>query len=235
VHIKALLPASIIEYPGHIADVLYVGACNFRCPFCYNIDLVLRPQELPDLDEAALLCRLQPRSGFVDAVVISGGEPTLQPDLLSFLSAMRHTALKIKLDTNGYNPDVLGECLQLGLVDYVAMDIKSSLARYEQAAGVPIDVERVQESIALLLQASIDSEFRTTVVPGLVDAGDVLAIVQLICGAKRYYLQAFRPGPTIGGAAYEPPAAQPPTAQLMQELAALAAPWVQEVGIRGLG
>jgi pyruvate formate lyase activating enzyme len=235
VHIKALLPASVIEYPGHIADVLYVGACNFRCPFCYNVDLVLRPECLPDLDESGLLQHLRPRVKFVDALVISGGEPTLQPDLIPFLSEVRQTGLKIKLDTNGYQPAVLGQCLERGLLDYVAMDIKSSPGKYARAAGVSVDVERIQQSIALLLHSSVDSEFRTTVVPGLVDADDVRAIVQLISGARRYYLQAFRPGPTIGGAKYEAPAARSPTAELMQEMAALATPWVQEVGIRGLG
>jgi pyruvate formate lyase activating enzyme len=235
VHIKALLPASVIEYPGHIADVLYVGACNFRCPFCYNVDLVLRPEQLPDLEEADLVQRLRPRVGFVDALVISGGEPTLQPDLMSFLSEIRQTGLKVKLDTNGYRPDVLSLCLEREMLDYVAMDIKSSLGRYEQVAGVPVAVERVQRSIDLLLHASIDFEFRTTVVPGLVDVEDVRDIVKLIGGAKRYYLQCFRPGPTVGGTEYEPPAARPPTAELLQQMAALAAPWVHEVGIRGLG
>ena len=234
-HIKALLPASIIEYPGHIADVVYVGACNFRCPFCYNVDLVLRAEHLPDLDEAELLRNLRARAGFVDALVISGGEPTLQPDLQPFLREVRRTGLKIKLDTNGYQPGVLGQCLELGLVDYVAMDIKSSPDKYAQAAGVAVDLKRIRQSIDLLLQAGIDSEFRTTVVPGLVDAGDVREIVRLISGAKRYYLQSFRPGPTVGGAAYEMPAARPPAAELMQEMAALAAPWVAEVGIRGVG
>ncbi len=233
-HIKAFLPASVIEYPGHIADVVYVGACNFRCPFCYNADLVLRPEQLPDLDQARLLEHLRPRAGFVDALVISGGEPTLQPDLESFLSQVRLIGLKIKLDTNGYRPAVLRRCLERGLVDYVAMDVKSSPDKYAQAAGIAVDLERVRQSIALLLHSSIDSEFRTTVVPGLVDAGDVSAIVQLISGARRYYLQAFRPGPTVGGAGYEPPAARPPAAELMREMAALAAPRVGEVGIRGL-
>ena len=182
-HIKALLPASLIEYPGHIADVLYVGACNFRCPYCYNVDLVLRPEQLPDMDEPSLLRQLRRRVGFVDALVITGGEPTLQTDLIPFLSEVRQTGAAIKLDTNGYRPDVLSQCLERGVLDYVAMDIKTTLARYEQAAGVPVEVERVRQSIALLLQAGIDSEFRTTVVPGLVEVEDVRAIEQLIRGA----------------------------------------------------
>jgi pyruvate formate lyase activating enzyme len=234
VHIKALLPASVIEYPGHIADVLYVGACNFRCPFCYNVDLVLRHQQMSDLEEAPLIQHLRVRAGFVDALVISGGEPTLQPDLISFLRQVRQTGIKIKLDTNGYRPDVLGQCLERGLLDYVAMDIKSSLSKYEQAAGVPVEVARVQQSIALVLLASIDSEFRTTVVPGLVELEDVRAIAQLIAGAKRYYLQCFRRGPTVGGIEDQSPALRTPPAEVLQQMAALAGAWVQEVGIRGL-
>ena len=229
-HIKALLPASVIEYPGHIADVLYTGACNFRCPFCYNVDLVLRPEELSDLDPLAMLERLRPRVGFVDGLVITGGEPTLQPDLLSFLGEVRRTGIHIKLDTNGYRPEVLSQCLERDLLDYVAMDIKSSPGKYEQAAGVPVEMQRVRQSIALLLQAHIDYEFRTTVVPGLVDVADMCAIVQLISGARRYYLQCFQPSPTVGNCH-----SNPPTVELMQDMAALAAPRVQEVGIRGLG
>lgn len=233
-HIKAVLPASVIEYPQHIADVLYVGACNFRCPYCYNVDLVLHPQRLPDLDAAQVLRDLEGRcgKGFVDGVVLSGGEPTLQPDLVDFLTQVRGLGLAVKLDTNGYRPDVLQECLQRGCVDYVAMDVKSSFARYEQAAGVQVDVRRVQQSIALLLQSGMEYEFRTTVVPGLVDLEDVRAIGEVISGARRYYLQCFQPGRTVGWGDAAPVDA--PSAELLQRMADIAARYVQEVGIRGL-
>nr|MBC7245887.1 anaerobic ribonucleoside-triphosphate reductase activating protein [Chloroflexota bacterium] len=229
--IKAVLPTSLIEYPEHISTVLYVGACNFRCPYCYNVDLVLRPAQLPDLEPAQVLQELEARRGFVDGVVITGGEPTLQPDLPAFLSQVRRLGLAIKLDTNGYRPDVLSECLQRSLVDYVAMDIKSSLAKYEQAAGVVVDAMRLLQSIQLLLRSDIEHEFRTTVVPGLVDLSDVQAIVQLIAGAKRYYLQYFRPGPTVGWGENAP--VGPPSQDLMQRMAEIAARAVPEVGIRG--
>ncbi|MBM4429201.1 MAG: anaerobic ribonucleoside-triphosphate reductase activating protein [Chloroflexi bacterium] len=232
VHIKAFLPASLIEYPGRIADVLYVGACNFRCPYCYNVELVLRPDLLPDLQPVEVLRKLALRGGFVDGVVISGGEPTLQPDLLPFLLRVRQLGLSVKLDTNGYRPDVLRACLEQKVLDYVAMDVKSSLARYHEAAGVRLDVRRVQESIALILSSDIDYEFRTTIVPTLVDAADVQAIVPLIAGARRYYLQCFRPVDTVGWGR-EPPVAMPP-AELLHEMANLAAGHVQEVGVRGL-
>ena len=231
-HIKAVLPASVIEYPGHIADVLYVGACNFRCPYCYNVDLVLRPEQLPDIEPAQVLQRLETRRGLVDGLVVTGGEPTLQPDLLQFLAQVRPSGLAVKLDTNGYRPDVLKECLEQRLVSYVAMDIKSSLARYELAAGVPVDTERLLQSIELLRCSEIDYEFRTTVVPSLVDLEDVQAIVHLIAGAKKYYLQCFRPGKTVAWAEDAP--IGPPSAELLEKMAEAAACQVQEVGIRGL-
>jgi pyruvate formate lyase activating enzyme len=232
VHIKAFLPASLIEYPGHIADVLYVGACNFRCPYCYNVELVLRPDLLPDLQPVEVLRKLALRGGFVDGVVISGGEPTLQPDLLGFLLRVRQLGLSVKLDTNGYRPDVLRECLQQQLLDYVAMDVKSSLARYEEVAGVRLDVQRVQQSIDLIRASGIDHEFRTTVVPTLVTLSDVQAIMPLIAGARRYYLQCFRPIDTVGWGR-EPPVAVP-SAELLYRMADAAAGHVQEVGIRSL-
>lgn len=231
VQIKAILPTSLIEYPGRIAAVLYVGACNFRCPYCYNVDLVLHPTQLPDIEPIEVLKKLEGRRAFIDGVVITGGEPTLQADLTAFLSDVRRLGLAVKLDTNGYRPDVLHTCLQQGLVDYVAMDIKSSLPKYARAAGVAVDVERLQQSIQLLLHAGIEYEFRTTVVPDLVDLEDVQAIVELIAGAKRYYLQYFLPVATVGWG--ENPPVAPPSLDMMQRMAELAAGVVAEVGIRG--
>ncbi len=229
--IKAVLPTSLIEYPGCIATVVYVGACNFRCPYCYNVDLVLRPAHLPDIEINELLQGLEMRRGFVDGVVITGGEPTLQADLTAFLAKVRRLGLAVKLDTNGYRPDVLGTCLQQGLVDYVAMDIKSSLPKYDQAAGVTVDRELLLQSIQLLLHADIEYEFRTTVVPGLVNAEDVQAIVALIAGAKRYYLQYFLPAATVGWGEQAPVGS--PSHKVMQQMAEIASRVVAEVGIRG--
>lgn len=230
--IKAFLPASLIEYPGHIADVVYVGVCNFRCPYCYNVDLVLRPEQLPDLDLDHVLQRLEGRRGFVDGIAITGGEPTVQSGLAAFLTDVRQLGQAVKLDTNGYQPDVLQQCLERRLVDYVAMDVKSSLTRYELAAGVPVDTRRVQQSIQLLLRSEIDYEFRTTVVPGLVALQDVEAIVDLIAGARRYYLQCFRPGETVGWG--RDARVDVPSSELLHEMAEMAASRVEEAGIRGL-
>lgn len=231
VQIKAVLPTSLIEYPGRIATVLYVGACNFRCPYCYNVDLVLLPAQLPDLEVTEVLDGLKMRRGFIDGVVITGGEPTLQADLTTFLSNVRGLGLAVKLDTNGYRPDVLRTCLQEGLVDYIAMDIKSSLPKYDQVAGIAVNTELLLQSIQLLLHADVEYEFRTTIVPGLVDVEDVQAIVALITGAKRYYLQYFLPVATVGWGEHIPVGV--PSPDLMQHMVEIAQGAVSEVGIRG--
>ena len=231
-HIKAFLPASVIEYPEHIAGVIYVGDCNFRCPFCHNVDLVLHPDRLPDIDPANVLARLESRHGFIDAVTITGGESTVQADLTEFLSDVRELGLAVKLDTNGYRPDVLQDCLNRRLVDYVAMDIKSRLEAYTLAAGVAVRTERLEQSVQLLLNSGIEHEFRTTVVPGLTTTTDIEGIVTLIDGAKRYYLQCFRPGETVGWGLDGPRDA--PSAELMHSMVDIARPWVRKVGIRGL-
>lgn len=230
-HIKAVLPTSVIEYPGHLATVLYVGACNFRCPYCYNVDLVLHPTRLPDIEPAEVLAGLEARRGFIDGIVITGGEPTLQADLIAFLSDVRGLGLAIKLDSNGYRPDVLRACLQQGLVDYVAMDLKSSLPKYGQAAGVAVDTKLLLQSIELLLHADIEYEFRTTVVSGLVELEDIQAIVGLITGARRYYLQYFLPVATVGWGEKAPVGS--PSPEVMQRMVEIAASVVPEVAVRG--
>lgn len=229
-HIKALHPASLIEFPGHIADILYTGGCSFRCPFCYNVDLVLTPGRLPDLDKGEILNRLEARRRFVDGVVITGGEPTLQPDLLPFMHELHRRGLVVKLDTNGYQPDVLEACLAERAVDYVATDIKSSLPRYSQAAGVPVDTARIERSIRAILASGVAHEFRTTVVPGLVTIDDVRAIASVVAGAARYYLQAYRSERTLA----LPHDGRAPDVALLQAMAAVLAPHVGEVGLRGV-
>jgi len=196
-HIGGWVKVSLIDYPGKIATVLFTKGCNFRCPYCQNSNLVLHPESLPEIDPAEVLQFLTGRRGLMDGVVITGGEPTLQQDIEGFLRKARGQGLAIKLDTNGYRPQVLRELLAAGLLDYVAMDIKASLAKYSLAAGVPVNTRRIEASVKLIVSSGIDHEFRTTVVPGIVEQGDILEIAKLIAGAKRYVLQQFRPRGTI--------------------------------------
>jgi pyruvate formate lyase activating enzyme len=230
VHIKAVAPSSLIEYPDHIADVVYVGACNFRCPYCYNVELVLRPEQLPDLDSSQVLRRLADRAGFVDGVVVTGGEPTLQSGLVVFMQEAKRLGFAVKLDTNGSRPDVLERCLAEQVVDYVAMDVKSSLQKYEQVSGVPAEPAQLLASIRLILSAPIEHEFRTTIVPSLVELEDVEAVLHLISGARRYFLQCFRPGRTLNWTCEDAKPAPPP--ELVRRMADLAALHIPEVGIR---
>jgi len=191
--IKGLIKTSLIDFPGRVAFVVFTGGCNFRCPFCQNRDLVLTPEDLPDFAVEEVLASLEKRRGFIDGVAISGGEPTLQPDLSDFMSKVKALGLAVKLDTNGYRPQVLESLFTAGLVDYVALDVKSILTKYPQAVGVPLNPNLIRDSIALVLSSGIEHELRTTVVPGIVEPQDVGELAALVQGTNRYTLQQFRP------------------------------------------
>ncbi len=223
---------SLIDYPDHVATVLFSGGCNFRCPMCHNADLVRRPHELPQVAEQELWAFLERRRGMVDGVVLSGGEPTLQADLLPFLRRLRPFGLDVKLDTNGYRPDVLAALLEEGLVDCVAMDVKAPPDKYALLSGLPaVDVEAISRSIDLLRGSAVACEFRTTVVPGWLVEEDVEAIARWIAGARRYVLQSFRPVGTL-----DPALSQrvPYPAERLHEMAAVAGRWVEAVTVRGV-
>jgi pyruvate formate lyase activating enzyme len=183
---------SLIDYPGKVSCVAFVTGCNLACPFCHNPELALGryPQRIT---EAEFLQFIELRRSFFDGVVISGGEPTLNPDVADMCRAVHDMGLAVKLDTNGSRPEVLTHLINHGLVDYIAMDIKTSLDRY-----VPVftseDIGRcVELSIALIMQGRVDYEFRTTCVRPFVDDELIDAIARTIQGARRYVLQPFRP------------------------------------------
>jgi len=223
---------SLIDYPDHIATVLFTGGCNFRCPMCHNADLVLRPGEMETLPEEEVRGFLARREGLVDGVVITGGEPTLQSDLASFLRELQDANLDVKLDTNGYHPDVLAALLNDGLLDYVALDVKAPPAKYPLLAGLTdADVTRVARSIALLKESGVACEFRTTVVPGLLDEDDIAEIARWIAGANQYALQQFRPVNTIDPALEK---ASPYPTETLQAMARRASDWVSQVVVRGV-
>lgn len=237
--IRGWMKTSLIDYPGKIATVVFTSGCNFRCPYCQNSDLVLRPASLPEIDPAEIFQLLTRRRGLIDGVVITGGEPTLQNGLQDFLrqtqelgpSTALRTGLTAKLDTNGYRPQVLRELLERGLLDYVAMDIKAPLAKYSLAAGVAVDVQRIEESVRLILSSGIVHEFRTTVVPGILEPEDVEEIARLIAGARKYILQQFRPQGTLDPHFSE---VTPYPAQTLLEMAQAAERWTEGVEVRGL-
>jgi pyruvate formate lyase activating enzyme len=228
---KGLVKTSIVDYPGRVATVVFVGGCNFRCPYCYNADLVLRPESLPDIEVGEVLQFLAEREGFVDGVVITGGEPILQADLADFIREVKALGFAVKLDTNGYHPHTLQRLLREGLLDYVAMDVKGPLEKYPLVAGRRVDTKRIEDSIQLILSSGIEHEFRTTVVPGMVAVEDIDALAQLITGACRYFLQQFRPSSTL---IPQLTMRDPYPTPVLEEMADAARKWVDNVSIRGI-
>ncbi len=203
--IRGIQKFSMIDFPGQLCSTVFVGGCNLRCPYCYNRELVLNPASLQPVAEAELLAFLDERTSFLDGLCISGGEPTLQENLVEFISSVKAMGLKIKLDTNGTKPDVIRELLREKLLDYIAVDIKAPPSRYPLLAGVDVDASAVLETIELLKGSSLEHEFRTTVVPGLLTTKDILNIAQMLTGCRRYVLQQFQLltgviDPTLGSA-----------------------------------
>ena len=187
--IGGLQKLTLLDFPGRVACTVFLQGCNFRCPFCHNTPLVVGGQDA--VRQQDFFALLKKRRGLLDAVVVSGGEPLLHPDIEAFLQRIRAEGYAIKLDTNGSFPARLRRLLQAGLVDYVAMDIKNSPEKYEATSGAAGILPAVEESAAILLDAAIPCEFRTTVVDELHEPSDFDAIGRWLQGANAYYLQGF--------------------------------------------
>lgn len=191
-NICGLQKTTLLDYPGHVASTIFLGGCNFRCPFCHNSDLLDGQTEHP-FSESDVLAFLKKRSNILEGVCITGGEPTLHPELEHFIRNIRALGLAVKLDTNGYRPDVLKHLCGQNLIDFVAMDIKAGRNNYGRACGLPgIDLARIEESVSFLLSGSVPYEFRTTVVKELHSEKDFMDISQWIQGCSAYFLQAYR-------------------------------------------
>ena len=183
---------TLLDFPEHVACTVFTGGCNFRCPFCQNGDLVLHGGSLPVLDEEEGFGVLRKRKGILTGVCVTGGEPTLQRDLDVFLSRVKELGYLVKLDSNGYRPEVLQSLRERGLVDYFAMDIKSSPENYARTAGVKeLDMGLIRESVDFIRSCGLDYEFRTTVVRELHSSGDFLSIGEWLKGCKAYFLQSY--------------------------------------------
>lgn len=190
--IKGIQKLTLLDYPGRLAATVFLGGCNLRCPFCHNASLVVRGGG-DEISEDELFEFLESRAGKLSGVCVTGGEPTLNPSLPSFINKIRALGYSVKLDTNGTNPDMLEQLIRDGLIDYVAMDIKSSPERYAAVSGVPgLDISAVERSVRLLLDGNVEYEFRTTVVRELHTFDDIDAIGRWISGARAYFLQPFK-------------------------------------------
>ncbi|MBM4030849.1 MAG: anaerobic ribonucleoside-triphosphate reductase activating protein [Planctomycetes bacterium] len=231
--IKGFLPSSLIEWEGRLACALFLPECNFRCPFCHARDLVLRADELADVPVEAVLKHLQANRGWVDGAVISGGEATIHDGLPNLIALLREHVAAIKLDTNGSDPRAIAELIDAGLVNCVAMDVKAPLdVRYDAATGVPADTEAVRETIELLRSRGVEHEFRTTVVPGLHTARDIVEIARQLGPEETLVLQQFAPLNCIDPAYEE---RQPFTRNQLREMAGAAAEFVAHCHLRGEG
>lgn len=183
---------SLVDYDDNITTTLFMAGCDFRCPFCHNSDLVLHPQEAPTIPWSEIMAYLKKRQGVLDAVCVTGGEPTLMPDLIAKLTDIKSLGYKIKLDSNGSNPDVLKKVVALHLVDYIAMDIKNSPEKYGLTTGIPkLNLEPVKESVKFIMSCGVAYEFRTTIIDEYHEDADMKAIGEWIKGAKRYRLQRY--------------------------------------------
>jgi len=194
-NIKGFLETSFIDWPGRSCAVLFLGGCNFRCPFCHNHPLVLGPEELISLDLEEILVRLRPLRSWLGGVCISGGEPTLSAELPEMLRSLKEEGFHVKLDTNGSRPAVLAELLAAGLVDMVAMDVKAPLeqALYDKCCGVKADLGRIGESIELIKGCGLPHQFRMTVVPGFHDRATIHRWRLMLGDSGNLKLQNYSP------------------------------------------
>jgi pyruvate formate lyase activating enzyme len=194
--IKGFIDVSLVDWDGKVSSVIFLPTCNLRCPFCYNTKLVLNPEKMPTVPFEEIQSYLEKRKGWIDGVVITGGEPTIHSQLSNLCQKVKELGLPIKLDTNGTNPQVLQRLAEQHLIDYVAMDIKAPLTprKYAKAVGVQAEklIGKVKETVNFLLEGKLDYEFRTTVVPKLHEKVDIEQICLAIKDCRKFVIQNFK-------------------------------------------
>jgi len=197
--IGGLQKLTLIDYPGRLAATVFLIGCDFRCPWCYSSELILpkKIKKQPKISQKELFKFLKERKKLLDGLVLCGGEPTINKKLPNFIKKIKKLGYLVKLDTNGSNPKMLKKLIKGKLIDYVAMDIKLPKERYPEIFGKRVKIEDIEESIKILKEGKSDYEFRTTIVPTIHTKEDILKIAKWIRGAKRYYLQNFRPEKTV--------------------------------------
>jgi pyruvate formate lyase activating enzyme len=228
--IKGFQGTSLLDFPGRIASLIFWGGCNLTCPFCHNPALVLEPEAYPDLDPADLLADLDERKSFIDGIVVSGGEPTLNRELPSFLAEVKALGLEIKLDTNGLAPQLIAELIDKQLVDYLAIDLKTSLERYPDLHTGAVKPDRLTETLRLCADAPVELEYRTTCVPGWVDEDVIVGLGELIKGAPLWALQQYHPEHALCAEAKE---IEPYPDSQVKSFAKIAEGYVRRVVVRG--
>lgn len=220
---------TLLDYPGKVAGTLFLGHCNFRCPYCHNGNLVLHPELEPVIPMEEIMGTLKKRANILDGVCISGGEPTLNPRLPELAARIHQMGFAVKLDTNGSNPEMVERLAADGLVNYVAMDIKNSPRRYEETAGVALDLTRIDDTVQFLKKGTVDYEFRTTVARELHSKEDILEIGRWLAGSRRYFLQAYRESDQMIGSGFSCY-----SREQLENFRLLLLDSIDEVGIRGV-
>ena len=188
--IGGIQKTSLLDYPDIISAIIWTVGCNFRCPFCYNKDIVFGNVQL--ISENEVISFLEKRKGMLEGLVITGGEPLMHKDISDFCEKVKKMSYLIKIDTNGMYPEKLKDLIYKKLVDYVAMDIKAPKKKYEKLTNVKVSIKKIEESIKILKNSNIDYEFRTTFVPELLTKDDILEIAKWLKGSKRFYMQQFK-------------------------------------------
>lgn len=230
VEIKGIEKFSSRDFPGHISSTVFLGGCTFRCPYCHNSELVLRPETIQTMPVDFFLSYLDGRKGWLEAICLTGGEPLLHEEVEDLVRVVRERGLLVKLDTNGSFPERLEGLLTAGLLDWVAMDVKAPLERYREVTRSNVDVESIVRSADILRNSGARHTFRTTVVPGLVGREDVVKIGEWLNGAADYLIQQFVPQTTIDPAFLE---VKPFSRAELEDIVAAAKPYFQDARVEG--
>ncbi|HDZ27726.1 MAG TPA: anaerobic ribonucleoside-triphosphate reductase activating protein [Candidatus Aminicenantes bacterium] len=231
VEIKGLEKFSPKDFPGYISSTVFLGGCNFRCPFCHNSDLVLRPEILPTFPLDYFLSFLDSRKGWLEGICISGGEPLLQDDLETLLILIKDRNLLVKIDINGSFPSRLEDLIKKKLVDHIAMDVKAPLKRYQEVTRATVNEEDIVRSVDIIKNSGLEYVFRTTLVPGLVGPEDIKKICKMLEGAKIFQLQQFVALNTLDSHYLQK---KPYRREEVQGFARIAEPYFSEVRIEGV-
>lgn len=231
VEIKGIEKFAPKDFPGHISSTLFLGGCNFRCPYCHNAELVLNPSSIPTYPPEYLLSFLDARKNWLEGICITGGEPLMQKEVKTLCSLIKDRGLLVKIDTNGSFPLALQSLIEEDLVDFLAMDVKAPLERYSEVVGVQTSTEYIKESINLIMSSGKEYCFRTTVVPDLIGRKDIIGIAELIKEANLYQIQQFQPE---GARDKEFLNKTPYSKEILEEFAGLARDYVKEIKLEGV-
>ncbi len=233
--ISGLQKVTLLDYPGHIACTIFFGGCNLRCPFCHNMELVEHPEHFPEIKREEVIDFLKERKGKLNGVAITGGEPLLNTDIGELLHEIKALGYPIKLDTNGFFPDMIEKLIDEKLVDMFAMDIKAGFSNYGKVTGIEPGAiseklqDSINKSISLLINKALDYEFRTTCVKGLHSEKDFYEIRDMIKGAKAYFLQDYKAAPGMESLPYKPF-----TREELESFSSIVKDAVVSVNIRGV-